>query len=192
LENLELLADQLDGLVPKMRDGGLEALRKYAEAARVFVTEDDSIGDPLKQHVLRVIAHLDWCLAHDGQISDSDLQEAVERLFASMVRTATHSKDKQKWFDWIMNNTVWPFTVNVAAATPHRPAQQKMLARLQAADTIHDLVTGTPGTIEALAKRGLATYDVEEVWQWWPSGNSNQWVRWYTVHLAQEANARRR
>jgi hypothetical protein len=118
LENLELLADRLDGLVPKLQDGGLAALRKYAENARTFVSEDDSIGDPLKQHVLRVIAHLDWCIAHHDRVSDSDLQEAVERLFASMVRTATHSNDKQKWFDWIMNNTVWPFTVSVAAAIP--------------------------------------------------------------------------
>lgn len=126
LENLEILADRLDGLVPKLQDGGLEALHKYAEDARTLVSEDDSIDEQLKQHVLRVIAHLDWCIAHHDRVSDSDLQEAVERLFASMLRTGTTSRDRQKWFDWIANNTVWPFTVNIAASIPAAALLQLM------------------------------------------------------------------
>jgi hypothetical protein len=72
----------------------------------------------LRQHVKQVIAHLLWCVDHYDSVGDFDLQEAIERLFATMVRTATTSDHKEQWVDWLMNNVVWPFTVNVASAIP--------------------------------------------------------------------------
>ncbi|VEG42739.1 Uncharacterised protein [Mycolicibacterium flavescens] len=124
LQILELLADRLDGMVPTLEPDGIDQIRTYAEHARRFVTEDQSITPLVRAHLLRVISHLDWCIVEQARLSDSDFQEAIERLFAAMVRTATTADDKQKWFDWIMTNTVWPFTVNLATAIPAQALAQ--------------------------------------------------------------------
>lgn len=117
LEHLEHLADRLDGLVPKLRDNGLDEIRAYTEELAAFVDEDDSIDPLLRLHVKQVIAHLDWCIENYDAVGDFDLQDAIERLIASMVRAAATSTHRERWKEWL-DRIVWPFGVNVASALP--------------------------------------------------------------------------
>jgi hypothetical protein len=131
LENLEHLADRLDnGLVLKLQDGGLDALRAYSSDVRALLDEDESIPPLLRQHVKQVIAHLDWCIDNYAAVGEFHLQDAVERLIAAMIRATAASKRKDRWRDKL-NTVAWPFVGNVAAqiaaAVPTQLAIQAML-----------------------------------------------------------------
>lgn len=121
LEHLQHLASQLRQVSPTLKPGGLDEVRAMAASAKALVDDETTGLDPvLRQHVLQVIAHLNWCIDNYEAVGDFDLQEAVERLVATMLRTAATIKDDEtvsKWRQW-MDGFVYPFAVNVASAIP--------------------------------------------------------------------------
>jgi hypothetical protein len=126
LDHLENLADRLDDFVPKVRPGGLDDIRDYANGIRELLDEDDSIDELLKLHVRQVIAHLNWCIDNYAAVGDFDLQEAVERLASAVIRAAAASSQKDRW-KARMDTFVWPFVVNVIAAIPGNALAQLAL-----------------------------------------------------------------
>lgn len=126
LDHLYHLADRLDELVPTLIKGGIDQLRDLTASARTVVDGDGSIDPQLKQHVKLVIAHLNWCIDNYDAVGDFDLQEAVERLVATMLRTATVSAHKEDWRGW-MDKFTWPFAVNVLSGIPTQALTQLAL-----------------------------------------------------------------
>jgi hypothetical protein len=121
LENLEHLADRLDGLVLKLRDGGLDEIRAYAQGTSDLLDEDASVDPLLRQHVKQVIAHLNWCIDNFDAVGEFGLQDAINRLIAAMMSAGATSGQKDRWKEWL-NKLVWPFipntASNIAAAIP--------------------------------------------------------------------------
>ncbi|WP_301120318.1 hypothetical protein [Mycolicibacterium fortuitum] len=118
LDHLESLADRLIDFVPTVKPGGLEEVREYVESIRQLLDEDQTITDPnLIMHVKRVIAHLMWCVDNYDAVGDFDLQEALERLAAAVVRAGAASGDKERWRGH-MDRWVWPFGVNAQGVIP--------------------------------------------------------------------------
>jgi hypothetical protein len=126
LDHLEGLADRLRDFVPTVNSGGLDQLRDYAASIGELLTEDDSIDDFFKLHARQVIAHLVWCLDNYDAVGDFDLQEAVERLTATIVGAAARSQRKDRWAT-AASTFVWPFAVNVLAAIPGNALAQLAL-----------------------------------------------------------------
>jgi hypothetical protein len=77
LDNLELLADRLDSLVPVIQDGGLDQLRAYAQEASDIIDADGDVAPLLKMHVKQVIAHVFWCIDNFDAVGEFDLQDAA-------------------------------------------------------------------------------------------------------------------
>lgn len=122
LENLDHLADRLGDLVQKIEPGGLDTVRDYVSSVRELLDSDHSVQDfSLRQHLLQVIAHVNWCLDNFKAVGEFNLQEAIERLAAAMIRVTAHSKQKDRWRD-VLNNVVWPFATNAAASIAVAPA----------------------------------------------------------------------
>lgn len=129
LEGLDHLGDRLKTLVPTLQAGGLDDVRAYADAARRLLDDDDTINPDFRAHTLQVIAHLRSCIDNYEAVGDFDLSEAVDRLYASMLKTArtstseSHRGDWKTWFETV----IVPFTVNVAAAIPSQWVAQLAL-----------------------------------------------------------------
>lgn len=126
LENLEHLADRMEDFLPQLRDGGLDEIRASTERAAVLLDEDDSIDPLLKLHVKQVIAHLEWCIDNYTAAGDFSLQDATQRLIATMMRAGATSRHPDRWKAWL-NTIAWPFTVNIASAIPAQALAQLML-----------------------------------------------------------------
>jgi hypothetical protein len=130
LENLELLADRLDSLVPVIQDGGLDQLRAYAQEANDIIDADGDVPPMLKMHVKQVITHVFWCINNFDAVGEFDLQDAIQRLLGAMM-TAAKTADmsgpmKDRWKTWL-NGLVFPFSVNVMSAVPAQALVQLML-----------------------------------------------------------------
>lgn len=120
LEHLENLADLLQGYVPAVRDGGLDEVSAYADLVANTLADDTSIPQNLRAHAMEVVGHLRWCVEKYSIVGDFELQEALERLAATVLRVAANSSDENKSTMWgpIMTNWVWPFATNMVAAIP--------------------------------------------------------------------------
>lgn len=130
LQSLQYLGDKLDGLLPRLENGGLAALREYVDGVRSLLDEDDSISDPvLIGHVKQVLAHVEWCINNFDAVGEFDLQEAIYRLVASMLRATAASEKKDRWRDKL-NTVAWPFAADVVAAIAAAPAQIAIAAAL--------------------------------------------------------------
>ncbi|MGU3652515.1 hypothetical protein [Mycolicibacterium sp. A43C] len=130
LENLEHLADRFDDLLPKLQEGGLDAVRTYADGVRTLLDDDDSITDEhLRRHLKQVIAHVNWCLDNFDAVGEFSLQEAIERLLAAMIRATVASSRKDRWRDK-MNTVVWPFITGTVASIAATPATIAIAAAL--------------------------------------------------------------
>lgn len=117
LEHLENLAEWFRTLVPTVMGDGLDQIRRYVDGVRDLLDVDDSLDPLLKQHAKQVIAHLIWCVDNYDAVGDFDLQAAMERLIATMVRSAGASDKRDRWRD-LLNGFVYPFGTQVAAAIP--------------------------------------------------------------------------
>lgn len=128
LENLDHLGDRLNGLVDKLQEGGLDAVRNHLDGVRQLLDEDDSITDPqLRRHLKQVLAHLQWCIDNYDAVGEFSLQEAIERLVAAMVRATAASTRKDRWKDKL-DTVVWPFAVQAVATIAATPAQLAIAA----------------------------------------------------------------
>lgn len=82
---------------------------------------DESIAPLLRQHVKQVIAHLNWCIDNFDAVGEFDLQDAINRLTAAMMRAGGTGDDKGAWKAWL-DKLVWPFipdaASNIVAAIP--------------------------------------------------------------------------
>ncbi|ADT99853.1 hypothetical protein [Mycolicibacterium gilvum] len=129
LAHLKHLADTLHGVAPALKPDGLEALRAMAQSAKELVEQDPALDPLLRQHVLQVIAHVNYCIDDYAAVGDFDLREAAERLMSTMMRTAATVKDTEgvsKWRQW-MDGFWYPFTVEVTAAIPSAALTQLAL-----------------------------------------------------------------
>lgn len=130
LTSLDHLADRLNGIVPQLQDGGLEAVQNYIDGVQDLLDEDDSITDPLlRNHISQVIAHVAWCIKHYPKVGDFDLQRAIEHLLATMARATAASTRKDRWRDKL-NTFVWPFTLGFSSSIAATPAQLAIAAAL--------------------------------------------------------------
>jgi len=117
LNTLEMLAERLEDVVPKLESDGIDRINQYLESVIAVVMEDTSLPTALRIHINDVIAHVRWCVDHYAVVGDFSLQDALERLAGAVVRGAANSTDKSKW-KTVINNIVWPFAVNMMAALP--------------------------------------------------------------------------
>lgn len=130
LENLDLLADRFNDIVAKIQPDGLEQIRAYADEVRELLEEDTSVQDAgLRRHLLQVLAHLNWCVDNFSAVGEFDLQEAIERLVAAMIRVTANSTNKQRWRDKL-NVVAWPFVAGAAANIAAAPVQLAITAAL--------------------------------------------------------------
>lgn len=120
LEHLETLADLLQNYVPAVRDGGLDEVTQYADLVAETLVADDSIPESLRLHAMEVVGHLRWCVDHYSIAGDFELQDALERLAATVLRVTLHSSEENRSRMWgpVMSNWVWPFVTNIVAAIP--------------------------------------------------------------------------
>lgn len=120
LEHLENLADALRDFVPTLEEGGLDRIRDYADEVSATLIADNSLPQELRLHSLEVVEHLKWCANQYDVVGDFDLQEALERLAATVVRVAANSDEENRNKVWgpVMSNWVWPFVTNMVAAIP--------------------------------------------------------------------------
>lgn len=130
LENLEHLADRLGDLVEKLQPGGLDTVRAYTDGVSALLDQDESIQDAsLRRHLRQVIAHVNWCVENFDAVGEFNLQEALERLAAAMIRVAANSDQKPRWRDK-MDTVVWPFVTGTAASIAASPATLAITAAL--------------------------------------------------------------
>ncbi|TDO16938.1 hypothetical protein EV580_0102 [Mycobacterium sp. BK086] len=128
LENLDHLGDRLNGVVEKLQDGGLDAVQTYVNGVRELLDEDDSITDAsLRRHVKQVLAHVEWCIRNYDAVGEFDLQEAIERLLAAMVRATAASSRQDRWKDKL-KTMMWPFAREAALAIATSPIQLAIAA----------------------------------------------------------------
>lgn len=119
LEPLQLLADMLRVYKPGIKPGGLEALRKYAGKVQEIVNEDDSVPPDMRIHVREVVSHVLRCIDEYEKEGDFSLQDAVERLVATVVRAAANSSEEnRRMWGPAMSNIVWPWIVGFTASLP--------------------------------------------------------------------------
>lgn len=120
LEHLENLADLLQSYVPAVRDGGLGEVSAFADLVAETLVNDTSLPQNLRAHAMEVVGHLRWCVEKYSMVGDFELQDALERLAATVLRVATNSSDENKSKMWgpVMSNWVWPFATNIMAAIP--------------------------------------------------------------------------
>lgn len=116
LQHLETLAGLLKLYVPAATPEGVEGLRSYLAGVEE-VLSDDALPEILRNHVRRLIDHVRLCIDEYDRYGDYELQEAIDRLLASMIRAAANSNDSNRWAD-LFNSYVPPFVVNVLSAIP--------------------------------------------------------------------------
>lgn len=111
LDHLGFLADWLDLFRPKLISGGLEDIRAYLGGVRDLLDEDTTIADDnLKRHLKQVINHVEYCVNEFDAVGEFDLQDAIQRLIAVMVRVTVTSSWKDRWKEKL-NNAAWPFAM---------------------------------------------------------------------------------
>jgi hypothetical protein len=116
LEHLETLSGMLGFFVPKATPDGSARLRTYLEDVETALREDE-LPSTLTMHVQHLVDHVRLCLSEYELYGDFELQDAIDRLTAAMVRAAGQSKNRERWRD-LFNGFVTPFAVNVMSAIP--------------------------------------------------------------------------
>lgn len=120
LEHLETLADLLGNYVPAVKEGGLGEVSQYADLVAKTLADDDEVPDALRLHAMEVVAHLRWCVDNYAIAGDFELQDALERLAATVLRVTIHSSEENRSTMWgpVMSSWVWPFVTNIVSAIP--------------------------------------------------------------------------
>ena len=120
IDHLETLSSLLGHYVPTVKENGLDQIRAHADSVRSLLVSDDEIPEELRLHAAEVINHLLWCVDNYSIVGDFRLQDALERLNATLLRvvsTTTQEKREKMWGP-VMTNFIWPFTTNIVAAIP--------------------------------------------------------------------------
>ena len=115
MQHLETLSDRLDDYVPTVEPNGLSELRDYLDIVRETLKDDPTIPAAMRIHIEQVLNHVVYCVDEYATVGDFDLQAAVERLGATIVRAAGASKNPTHWAK-AANTFVWPFMVGTMSS----------------------------------------------------------------------------
>jgi hypothetical protein len=120
LEHLENLGEFMRNFVPVLEPDGVAKLNEYLTLVSQTLDEDTTLDPLLRQHAKLVVYHLAECLLHYEVVGDFQVQEAVDRLGATLVRVAANSSEENRTTLWrpVMTNFVYPFVVNTISAIP--------------------------------------------------------------------------
>ena len=117
LDALDLVAQLLDGQVPKVDEETRGSYLSTINEIVAALASDDSLPAELKKHVYSVAAHARQCVEEYELTGDFALQAAVERLAAVVQSAMVVSKKSEAWQNF-RDKFFYPTVTGILASAP--------------------------------------------------------------------------
>lgn len=95
-------------------------LTELVTEIKLLIDEDDTLSTQLRDHLHRVVDHLDACLANPGAFDPRDFAIAVDDVITAVKAAAAETKSSEHTSRWesIRDKFIWPTASAFVASAP--------------------------------------------------------------------------